>query len=72
MTVLLTREVDICPVEGLISRPMELIEVPSLFFSFSMAQYVKSTPLLNLMVITEISDMVKLVKRPSNASSFTI
>lgn len=59
ITAVFATEVDTSPFEGLISRPLEPIGSSSLFFSPSVAQYVISTLLLNLMA--EASDMVWFV-----------
>lgn len=64
MTALLTSEADTYPFEGLISRSFIASRSTFTFLLTSTAQYVISILLLNLMVMTEVIDMVWLVNEP--------
>lgn len=58
---LLMLEIEVSPFKGLIPKTLELVAAPSLYFFLTMVQYLMSTMVSNLMVATEITDMIKLV-----------
>lgn len=59
----LVLEMDVSPFVGLIATPLEPLEPPSFYFSLVEVQEVITTMVLNLMAVTEVWDMVKLVKK---------
>lgn len=62
MTTLLVPEGDMSTSKGLTPRPPEPMGAPSLFFFPCAAHHVISTMFSNLMVTTEVADMVRLAQ----------